>query len=347
MKKLALLALAGALIGCGGGGSSAKTSSLKLNSTTSTTVVGRTVTFTAVPTGGIEPVKWTVVGGSVNGSISSDGVYTAPNAAGTYTITVALARDPSVSASKTITVQPLMSLSGTTGKTILPLSKIKLSAVVNAFDNQAVNWAPLDGGSVSSDGTFTAPAAAGTYRVQATSKVSTSTSAIISVPVVSTGKFRMVVNTPSTTNGIVEVNLRTDVAPNTCANIASLANSGYYDGIYFHRYEDLNGAPPTGFIIQGGDPLTKTLSLSDPSIGTGGPGYTINFETTGLLHDQYAVAMARSTGLDTAGSQFYICLDPVPALNGNYCVFGSVTTGQTIASELRRGSRIMSATIIP
>jgi len=231
---------------------------------------------------------------------------------------------------------------------VLIQSSIKLSATVNAFANQAVTWVALDGGTVGSDGTFTAPAAAGTYRVQATSTVSSQTSAVISVPVVASAKWHLVVNTPTTTGGVIDINLRSDVAPKTCGNIASLTNKGFYDGIYFHRYEDLNGGtPPTGFIIQGGDPLTKTLSLSDPSIGTGGPGYQINFETTGLVHDQYAVAMARSTDINSAGSQFYICLDPVHSLDGNYCVFGSVLTGQALAAELRKGSKIVSATIIP
>ncbi|MER3496784.1 MAG: peptidylprolyl isomerase, partial [Armatimonadota bacterium] len=95
--------------------------------------------------------------------------------------------------------------------------------------------------------------------------------------------------------GEIIVALHPSEAPNTCANFVSLINESFYDGIIFHRYEP-------GFVVQGGDPLTKTLPLTDPSIGTGGPGYTIPFESNNLRNEKYSLAMARAQDLNSGGS---------------------------------------------
>src|SRR5436305_13297220 len=94
--------------------------------------------------------------------------------------------------------------------------------------------------------------------------------------------------------GKIVLELFTDVAPNTVANFEKLANSGFYNGLTFHRVEP-------GFVVQGGDPKGN---------GTGGPGYRIKAEFNSRKHVTGAVAMARSQDPDSAGSQFYITLAP-------------------------------------
>ena len=114
--------------------------------------------------------------------------------------------------------------------------------------------------------------------------------------------------------GSVTLKFFPDVAPNHVNNFIELAKKGFYDGLAFHRVVP-------GFVTQGGDPNGD---------GSGGPGYTIKGEFTenGVnnpqKHVKYAVAMARTNVPDSAGSQFYICLDAQPALDGKYAVFGQV-----------------------
>ena len=129
-------------------------------------------------------------------------------------------------------------------------------------------------------------------------------------------------------------------APITSANFVTLVNKGFYDGIKFHRYV-------AGFVIQGGDPQTKTLPIDDPAIGTGGPGDTIPFEANSLLHLKYSLAMASTGVMVGGGSQFYICLEDQPTLDGKYAVFGTTTSGQAIVDALRVGDTILSAITIP
>ena len=107
-------------------------------------------------------------------------------------------------------------------------------------------------------------------------------------------------------------------APNTVYNFLKLVESGYYDGIVFHRIIP-------GFMIQAGYPNTKD---PDRSLwGTGGPGYQINEEFNTLQHDRGIVSMARSTHPDTAGSQFFIMHKDTPRLDGEYTVFGRLIPG--------------------
>ena len=82
-------------------------------------------------------------------------------------------------------------------------------------------------------------------------------------------------------------------------------------------------------------------------IGTGGAGYTIPFEANSLLHEHYSLGMARSQDLDSGGSQWYICLNALPELDGNYVVFGKVASGESVVDALRRGDKITRAVVIP
>jgi peptidylprolyl isomerase/peptidyl-prolyl cis-trans isomerase B (cyclophilin B) len=119
-------------------------------------------------------------------------------------------------------------------------------------------------------------------------------------------------------------------APKTVENFVTLAKKGFYDGLTFHRVE-------RGFVVQGGDPKGD---------GTGGPGYTIKAEFNKQKHLRGALAMARSQNPDSAGSQFYICFKPAPFLDGNYTVFGIVTSGMEIVDKIQRGDKMKSVKIV-
>ncbi|MBP3427761.1 MAG: peptidylprolyl isomerase [Clostridia bacterium] len=115
-----------------------------------------------------------------------------------------------------------------------------------------------------------------------------------------------------------------ETAPNSVANFVELANSGFYDGVIFHRVIP-------GFMIQGGDPLGR---------GTGGPGYCIRgeFARNGfpnpLKHTRGVLSMARSMMPDSAGSQFFIMVENAPHLDGQYAAFGKVTEGMETADAI-------------
>jgi len=129
--------------------------------------------------------------------------------------------------------------------------------------------------------------------------------------------------------GSIVFDLYSDVAPNTVANFEKLANSGFYNGLNFHRVEP-------GFVIQGGDPNGD---------GTGGPGYKIKAEFNARKHLTGTLAMARSASPDSAGSQFYICLAPAAFLDNQYTVFGQVTSGQELVNGVRRGDKMKSVRV--
>ncbi|WP_020616735.1 peptidylprolyl isomerase [Paenibacillus daejeonensis] len=99
-------------------------------------------------------------------------------------------------------------------------------------------------------------------------------------------------------------------APNTVANFEKLANSGFYNGLNFHRVIP-------GFVAQGGCP---------DGTGAGGPGYQIDCEINPNKHERGTLAMAHA-GRNTGGSQFYICYQPQPHLDGGHTVFGKVVKG--------------------
>jgi len=109
-------------------------------------------------------------------------------------------------------------------------------------------------------------------------------------------------------------------APRTVHNFLKLVESGYYDGIVFHRIIP-------GFMIQTGDPNTKDPDSDRETWGQGGPGYQIKEEFNTIQHDRGIVSMARSTDPDSAGSQFFIVLEDSPHLDGQYTVFGRLIPG--------------------
>lgn len=129
--------------------------------------------------------------------------------------------------------------------------------------------------------------------------------------------------------GTIKIEFYQDSAPNTVANFEKLANTGFYNGLNFHRVEP-------GFVVQGGDPSGD---------GTGGPGYKIKAEFNSRKHLEGTVAMARSNQPDSAGSQFYICLAPAPFLNNNYTVFGQVIEGMEHVHKIRKGDKMTSVKV--
>ena len=131
-----------------------------------------------------------------------------------------------------------------------------------------------------------------------------------------------------TTKGKIVFELYPNVAPKTVANFVKLASEGFYNGTKFHRVVP-------GFVIQGGDPNSKNSDPSDD--GMGGPGYTVAAEFSKLKHVKGTVAMARSQAINSAGSQFYICLAPQPSLDGQYTTFGQVTAGQDVVDKIQKG----------
>lgn len=124
--------------------------------------------------------------------------------------------------------------------------------------------------------------------------------------------------------GTVEAELYPHIAPNTVNNFISLANSGFYDNLTFHRIIK-------DFMIQGGDP---------EGTGMGGPGYSIKGEFTknkfknDLKHTEGVLSMARSQNKDSAGSQFFIMTKDIPSLDDKYASFGKVISGMDIIHEI-------------
>lgn len=132
-----------------------------------------------------------------------------------------------------------------------------------------------------------------------------------------------------TAKGTMEVALDAKAAPITVNNFVFLAKDRFYDGLTFHRVE-------AGFVIQGGDPNGD---------GSGGPGYYIADEASGLLHEDGVIAMAKTAAPNTAGSQFYVTLGAQPDLDGRYTVFGKVTSGKDVAGKIAVGDVITRVTI--
>ncbi|MCS7258005.1 MAG: peptidylprolyl isomerase [candidate division WOR-3 bacterium] len=124
--------------------------------------------------------------------------------------------------------------------------------------------------------------------------------------------------------GKIKILLYTKEAPKTCENFIKLAKQGFYNGLTFHRVIP-------GFVVQGGDPKGD---------GTGGPGYTIPAEISpNLKHIRGTVACARlpdqvNPEKASSGSQFYICHQPAPHLDGNYTIFGQVVEGMEVVDKI-------------
>ncbi len=129
--------------------------------------------------------------------------------------------------------------------------------------------------------------------------------------------------------GVMKAELYPEVAPNTVNNFVSLVQSGFYDGLIFHRVIP-------GFMIQGGDPN---------GAGTGGPGYSIKgeFSQNGfkneLIHKRGVLSMARTMDPDSAGSQFFVMVADAPHLDGSYAAFGRVIEGMETADAIVKAKR--------
>jgi cyclophilin family peptidyl-prolyl cis-trans isomerase len=148
-----------------------------------------------------------------------------------------------------------------------------------------------------------------------------------------------------TSRGPITLELDGKAAPLHVKSFAYLAQQGFYNGTRFHRHADLLG-DGQGWIIQGGDPFTKSPELK-PYFGTGGPGYATPRERNSLTHTKLVLAMARSSDPNSAGSQFYITQNPVPFLDqgAGYTVFGAVVDGADNALKLTKDDEIKSVTV--
>ena len=127
-----------------------------------------------------------------------------------------------------------------------------------------------------------------------------------------------------TSKGRVVIRLRPDLAPRHVARIKELAREGFYDGLIFHRVID-------GFMAQGGDPT---------GTGTGGSGKNLTAEFSREQHVRGTCSMARANDPNSADSQFFICFDEAPWLNGQYTVWGQVTEGMEAVDQFAQGEPV-------
>ena len=124
--------------------------------------------------------------------------------------------------------------------------------------------------------------------------------------------------------GVMKLELYPDIAPITVDNFVELADSGFYDGLIFHRVI-------SGFMIQGGDPMGTGFGGSDKKIKG---EFAVNGVNNPLSHDRGVISMARSQEFDSASSQFFICHADASFLDGQYAAFGRVTEGIEVVDEI-------------
>jgi peptidylprolyl isomerase len=129
-----------------------------------------------------------------------------------------------------------------------------------------------------------------------------------------------------TTKGTVTIAMRPDLAPNHVARIKELVRQGFYNGIVFHRVID-------NFMAQTGCPH---------GTGTGGSGQKLKAEFSREKHVRGTVSMARAQNPDSGDSQFFICLADAPWLNGQYTVWGAVTSGMENVDQIKRGEPVVN-----
>ena len=137
-----------------------------------------------------------------------------------------------------------------------------------------------------------------------------------------------------TSKGDITCQLNPKAAPLSVTNFIALAQSGFYNGLVFHRVVP-------DFVIQGGDPKGN---------GSGGPGYTLPAEI-GLLHQEGALAWARlpdymNPQKRSSGSQFYITINKQPHLDEDYTVFGQTISGMDVVKKIELGDQIKSIEIV-
>jgi len=137
-----------------------------------------------------------------------------------------------------------------------------------------------------------------------------------------------------TSKGNIKISFFEEDAPNTVENFVNLSKEGFYDGLAFHRVI-------ADFVIQGGCPYSK--DMTDPRVGTGGPGYKLKCELKGgnQYHDRGVLSMAHA-GRDTGGSQFFICLNRsnTKHLDRQHTCFGKVYEGLDVIEMIKKGDRI-------
>ena len=124
--------------------------------------------------------------------------------------------------------------------------------------------------------------------------------------------------------GTIEATLNANVAPITVSNFCHLAESGFYDGLTFHRVVP-------GFMIQGGDPAGDGTGGSDQTI-TG--EFSDNGVANSIPHVRGTISMARASDPDSASSQFFIMQETTPSLDGQYAAFGTVTSGMEVVDKI-------------
>ena len=129
-----------------------------------------------------------------------------------------------------------------------------------------------------------------------------------------------------TSAGEMVIEFWPDIAPKTVENFKNLAKKGFYDGTCFHRIVK-------GFMVQGGDPLTKDPK-AEHQWGTGGPGHKVKAEFNDKAHVRGVISMARSQDPDSAGSQFFICLADARFLDKQYTAFGKLIKGDDVLGKL-------------
>jgi peptidyl-prolyl cis-trans isomerase B (cyclophilin B) len=151
------------------------------------------------------------------------------------------------------------------------------------------------------------------------------------VPVRNTGHYAVI----DTDRGVIVIELYPAAAPKTVENFETLTKKGFYNGLTFHRVVP-------GFVVQGGDPKGD---------GSGGPGYDVPAEISPAeKHVRGAVATARlgdavNPDRKSSGSQFYICLEPQPGLDGQYTVFGGVIEGMAVVDKIQVGDKMKKVTL--
>jgi len=135
-----------------------------------------------------------------------------------------------------------------------------------------------------------------------------------------------------TSMGEIDLRFFPEVAPNHVKNFIDLSEKGFYNGTKFHRVIE-------GFVIQGGDP--NTVSGPRGTWGTGGSGKNVGAEFNKIHHGRGILSMARSRDINSASSQFFICVADVPSLDNQYTVFGDVTKGMDVVDKIVAASKGM------